>query len=184
MTITVRLIAMAVIACFGLWGCSSDSQQGTAEVQGAEGGGGQSTVQDAVSTPDILHVAIGSPDHTTLVKAVQAAELENALANAGPFTVFAPTDAAFAKVPEETLADLMKPENKELLANILYHHVQVSTYTEDRLRNTSKLMLFDGSAEDVTTDGDDIIVGGAKILGRVNASNGIVYVVDSVILPD
>ncbi len=180
----LRIVAIAALTLTLSMGCSSDAQNATAEVEGVSGGAGQSAVQDEVSAPDILHVAIGSPDHTTLVKAVQAAELENALANAGPFTVFAPTDEAFAKVPAETLAELMKPENKEALANILYHHVQVSTYTEDRLRNTSKLMLFDGSAEDVTTEGDDIIVGGARILGRVDASNGIVYVVDTVILPD
>ena len=68
--------------------------------------------------------------------------------------------------------------------SILYHHVQVSIYTEDRLRNSTSMVLFDGNAEEIKVDGDDIYIGGAKILAAVPASNGIVYVVDSVILPD
>ena len=134
-----------------------------------------------MSEPDIVKIAVGSEDHTTLVKAVQAADLVDVLSNNGPFTVFAPTDDAFAALPEGTLEELTKPENKETLQNILYHHVQVSTYTLDRLRSSSNLMMFDGNAEEITVEGEDVYVGGAKILGSVQAANGVVYVVDKVI---
>jgi len=179
----LRLAAIAAMMFVVIIGCASEGQNAAGETEGATPGAGQSAVKDDVSKADILHVAIGSPDHTTLVKAVQAAELENALANAGPFTVFAPTDAAFAKVPSDALADLMKPENKEKLATVLYHHVQVSKYDENRLKNSTQIMMFDGTPAKVEVNGDEITIGGAKILGRVDASNGIVYVVDGVILP-
>ncbi len=81
----------------------------------------QSSVKDDVSAKDVVKVAAGSPDHTTLVAAVKQAELVNVLSNAGPFTVFAPTNAAFDKVPKETLQDLMKNENKAQLQDILQY---------------------------------------------------------------
>ena len=80
---------------------------------------GQAFIKDDESRPTVLHIAIGSEDHSTLVAAVQAAELENALVNAGPLMVFAPTNEAFDALPEGTLEDLLKPENKAALANIL-----------------------------------------------------------------
>ena len=180
--ITHFFIALAV--AFSFTACTEQGAADNMEVEGAADGGGQSTVQDNVSAPDIVKVAVGSEDHTTLVQAVQAAELVDVLSNNGPFTVFAPTNDAFAALPEGTLEELTKPENKETLQNILYHHVQVSTYTVDRLKNSSTLMMFDGKAEEITVEGDDVFVGGAKILGTVQAANGIVHVVDKVILAE
>jgi len=84
---------------------------------------GQAFLKDDESKPTVLHIAIGSKDHSTLVAAVQAAELENVLVNTGPLMVFAPTNDAFAALPEGTVEDLLKPENKEKLAYILKHHV-------------------------------------------------------------
>lgn len=84
---------------------------------------GQAFIEDDGSAPNVLQIAIGSPDHTTLVAAVQAAHLENSLSNAGPLTVFAPNNAAFDALPEGTVADLLKPENEEKLAYILKNHV-------------------------------------------------------------
>ena len=102
----------------------SDSQSATTEEVSVDSG--QSGVQDEDSQPDVVKVAVGSPDHTTLVKAVQAAGLVDALANAGPFTVFAPTNAAFDKLPAGTVETLLKPENKDQLKAILEHHVCVN----------------------------------------------------------
>jgi uncharacterized surface protein with fasciclin (FAS1) repeats len=85
----------------------------------ASEGDGQSVVKDDVSQKTGVGVAMGSKDHTTLVKAIKQAKLVNALSNAGPFTVFAPTDVAFAQLPAGTLDDLMKPENKKKLLDIL-----------------------------------------------------------------
>ena len=84
---------------------------------------GQAFIQNDESRPNVLQIAIGSPDHTTLVAAVQAAGLENSLVNAGPLMVFAPTNSAFDALPAGTVADLLKPENKEKLAYILKNHV-------------------------------------------------------------
>ena len=92
---------------------------------------GQSAVSDDVSEKDVVKVAVGSPDHTTLVAAIKAADLVNSLSNAGPFTVFAPTNAAFNKLPKGTVEDLLKPENKSKLETILQHHVMTSALAAD-----------------------------------------------------
>ena len=144
---------------------------------------GQAFIADDGSTPNVLQIAIGSPDHTTLVAAVQAAELENSLVNAGPLMVFAPTNDAFAALPEGTVENLLKPENKDALANILKYHVTPGNYSKDFLKKFKK--LGQANNQDVTVEviGDDVFVGGAKILGSVKAGNGIVHVIDKVMLP-
>ena len=144
---------------------------------------GQAFVEDEESVPNVLQIAIGSPDHTTLVAAVQAADLENALVNAGPLMVFAPTDEAFAALPDGTVENLLKPENKDALANILKHHVTPGNYSKEFLKNFKKLGQANDQNTTVEVKGDDVYVGGAKILASVNAGNGIVHVVDKVILP-
>jgi len=144
---------------------------------------GQAFVENDESTPTVLSIAIGSPDHTTLVAAVQAADLENVLVNAGPLMVFAPTNEAFAALPEGTVENLLKPENKAALQNILKHHVTPGKYDKEFLKKFKKLGQANDQNITVEVKGDDVYVGGAKILGSVNAGNGIVHVVDKVILP-
>jgi uncharacterized surface protein with fasciclin (FAS1) repeats len=145
---------------------------------------GQAFVKDDESKPNVLQIAIGSKDHSTLVAAVQAADLENALVNAGPLMVFAPTNDAFAALPEGTVDNLLKPENKAKLAFILKHHVTPGNYSKDFLKKFKK--LGQASNENVTVEvkGDDVYVGGAKIIASVPAGNGIVHVVDKVIIPE
>lgn len=144
---------------------------------------GQAFIEGDESTPNILQIAIGSPDHTTLVAAVQAAELENALANAGPLMVFAPTNAAFDALPAGTIENLLKPENKGQLAAILKHHVTPGNYNKNFLKKFKKLGQAGGQDAIVEVKGDDVYVGGAKILASIPAGNGIIHVVDKVILP-
>ena len=144
---------------------------------------GQAFIKNDESTPNVLQIAIGSPDHSTLVAAVQAADLENALVNAGPLMVFAPTNEAFDALPEGTVENLLKPENKDALANILKHHVTPGKYDKEFLKKFKKLGQANGQDAMVEVKGDDVFVGGAKILGSVNAGNGIVHVIDKVILP-
>tara|TARA_R110000782_G_scaffold165878_2_gene257882 strand:- start:276 stop:857 length:582 start_codon:yes stop_codon:yes gene_type:complete len=144
---------------------------------------GQAFIEDDGSTPNVLQIAIGSPDHTTLVAAVQAASLENALVNAGPLMVFAPTNAAFDALPEGTVENLLKPENKETLATILKHHVTAGNYDKEFLKKFKKLGQADDTNAIVEVKGDDVYVGGAKIIASIPAGNGIVHVVDKVILP-
>ena len=144
---------------------------------------GQAFIEDDGSTPNVLQIAIGSADHTTLVAAVQAADLENALVNAGPLMVFAPTNAAFDALPEGTVENLLKPENKDALANILKYHVTAGNYSKDFLMKFKKLGQANDQNVMIEVKGDDVYVGGAKIIGSVKAGNGIVHVVDKVMLP-
>lgn len=148
---------------------------------------GQAFIEDENSEANALRTAINSPDHTTLVAAVQAAGVENALVNVGPLSVFAPTNAAFEKLPAGTVEDLLKPENKEKLAYILKNHVAPSNYPiETLIKNVEKgrsLYMASGESVPVTREGDDIYVGGTKIVGSIKVSNGWVHVVEDVILP-
>jgi uncharacterized surface protein with fasciclin (FAS1) repeats len=144
---------------------------------------GQAFIEDDESQPNVLQIAIGSPDHSTLVAAVQAAGLENSLVNAGPLMVFAPTNAAFDALPAGTVEELLKPENKEKLASILKNHVTPGNYTKDFLKKFKKLGQAGGKDVTVEVKEEDVFIGGAKIIASVPAGNGIVHVVDKVILP-
>ncbi len=145
---------------------------------------GQSAVADDVSQKDVVKVAVGSPAHTTLVTAVKAAELVDVLSNAGPFTVFAPTNAAFDKLPKGTVESLLKPENKEKLADILQYHVAVGGYKEEMLTDGKTLNMANGGNVKISVkDGKIILNGTATVTATVAASNGIVHVIDGVLLP-
>ncbi len=144
---------------------------------------GQAFLKDDEATPNVLQIAIGSKDHTTLVAAVQAAELENALVNAGPLMVFAPTNAAFDALPPGTVEELLKPENKGKLADILKYHVTPGKYSKDFLKKFKKLGQANNQYVMVEVKGDDVYVGGAKIIASIPAGNGIVHVIDKVMLP-
>ncbi|QQX75807.1 MULTISPECIES: fasciclin domain-containing protein [Aequorivita] len=170
--------------------CKNESTEGNATVSdsAATPGStsekqGQAFIENDESKPNVLQIAIGSPDHSTLVAAVQAAELENALVNAGPLMVFAPTNAAFDALPAGTVEDLLKPENKDKLAYILKNHVTPGNYSKDFLKKFKKLGQASNENVSVEVKGDDVFVGGAKIIASVPAGNGIVHVVDKVILP-
>ena len=144
---------------------------------------GQAFIEDDEGKPTVLSIAIGSKDHTTLVAAVQAASLENALVNAGPLMVFAPTNEAFAALPEGTVENLLKPENKDALANILKYHVTPGNYSKDFLKKFKKLGQANNQYVQVEVIDGEPTIGGAKILGSVKAGNGIVHVIDKVLLP-
>ena len=147
-------------------------------------GAGQAAVTDDVSQKDIVKVAMGSPDHTTLVAAVQAADLVNVLANAGPFTVFAPTNAAFDALPEGVVANLLKPENKNDLSDLLQYHVALGVYKQEMFKDGQVINM--ANSQNITMsvkDGKIMVNGQATIVGSVPASNGLIYVVDAVILP-
>lgn len=144
---------------------------------------GQAFIKDDESTPNVLDIAISSEDHTTLVAAVQAAGLENALVNAGPLMVFAPTNEAFDALPEGTVSNLLKPENKDALANILKYHVTPGKYSKEFLKKFKKLGQANNQNVMIEVQGDDVFVGGAKIIASIPAGNGIVHVIDKVMLP-
>ena len=149
---------------------------------------GQASVQDDVSDKNILQVAIGSEAHSTLVAAVQAAEIEHVLVNAGPLTVFAPTNDAFAALPAGTVEDLLKPENKQTLATILTRHAAPGSFDQEGLKKEAakgrQIYMATGDYLDVVVEGEEITVGGAKVIGTIQTSNGVINVVDKVILPN
>lgn len=190
----IALILLAPLLLF--FGCkqqnastdpSTDTSKTTEVSSSSSSNKGQAFIEDEGATPNALRLAINSPDHTTLVAAVQAAEMENSMVNVGPLTVFAPTNAAFDKIDKATLDDLLKPENKSKLANILMNHVAPSNYpVETLLKNVEKgrpLYMASGQYLDVTIDGDDVYVDGTKIIASVKVSNGWVHIVEDVILP-
>ena len=151
-TTHLKLVISSIFALLLISACKNEANKKEAVTNSAENSApsadshesGQAFINDESSTPNVLQIAIGSPDHSTLVAAVQAASLENVLVNAGPLTVFAPTNAAFDALPAGTVENLLKP---------------------------------------VEVKGDDVFIGGAKIIASVPAGNGIVHVVDKVILP-
>ena len=173
---------------FGMLSCQSgaaDKNDGTVAAVTAEpaSGGGQASVKEENSDPNVVKIAVGSPDHTTLVAALKAANLVDALANVGPFTVFAPTNAAFDALPAGTVEGLLKPEAKADLANILKYHVTTSSLSEMMLSDGMTLGMANGGKVTIKKTGDKIMVNDANVLGSVKASNGMVYVIDKVLLP-
>jgi uncharacterized surface protein with fasciclin (FAS1) repeats len=176
-TLTLITALLFLVACGQQ---TATTEQAASDVSA---GAGQSAVQDETSEPDVVRVAVGSADHTTLVTALKTAEYVDALSNAGPFTVFAPTNAAFDKLPEGTVEDLLKPESKDALRNILEYHVYVGVIKEENVRDG--MTLNQVNLENVTLNKKDgkMTVNGANVLGSVKASNGIVYVIDAVLLP-
>lgn len=163
--------------------CGQQTATTETSVADALPGGGQSTVQDETSEPDVVRVAVNSPVHTTLVAALQGAEYVDALSNAGPFTVFAPTNEAFDKLPAGTVENLLKPESKDALRNILEYHVYVGVISEAMIQDG--MTLNQVNLDNITLNNKDgkVTVNGANVLGVVKASNGLVYVIDAVLLP-
>jgi uncharacterized surface protein with fasciclin (FAS1) repeats len=132
---------------------------------------------------DIVDIAAGNESFSTLVAAVQAADLVDTLKGEGPFTVFAPTDEAFAALPAGTVEDLLKPENKDKLTAVLTYHVVPGKVMSGDLSDGMTATTVQGSDVTIgTTDG--VSVDGAKVVqADIEASNGVIHVIDSVILP-
>jgi len=134
-------------------------------------------------TPDIVDTAVAAGSFKTLVAAVQAAGLVETLKGKGPFTVFAPTDEAFAKLPKGTVEDLLKPENKDKLVAILTYHVVPGALKAGDVVAAKELKTVNGKAASITTEGGAKIAGAGIIKTDIETSNGIIHVIDSVILP-
>ena len=133
---------------------------------------------------DIVDIAIGSADHTTLVAAVTAAGLVETLKGAGPFTVFAPTNAAFSALPAGTVEDLLKPESKAALTNILTYHVVAGAVKAADLKDGQKVKTLQGEELTVTIKDGKVMINGANVTAAdLTGSNGVVHVIDAVLMP-
>jgi len=134
--------------------------------------------------PNIVEVAVDTGIFKTLVAAVQAADLVSVLQSDGPFTVFAPTDEAFAKLPAGTVEMLLKPENKDKLASVLTYHVVSGKVTSSQVVGLTSATTVQGQKVSIkVVDGKVMIDDAMVTLVDVEASNGIIHVIDSVLLP-
>ncbi len=138
---------------------------------------------------NIIQNAVNSKDHTTLVAAVKAAGLVDTLEGKGPFTVFAPTNAAFGKLPAGTVDNLVKPENKAALTKILTYHVVAGKLEASDLTDGKKLKTVEGEELTVKHAGGHVMIVDAKggsstvTIPNVNQSNGVIHVIDAVLMP-
>jgi uncharacterized surface protein with fasciclin (FAS1) repeats len=186
-----QLFSFLLPAVILLWtgiSCNNATQETAAtEVKPADASAqpltGQSGVQDNDSQKDVVKVAVGSPDHTTLVAALKAAEYVDVLSNAGPFTVFAPTNAAFEKLPAGTVEGLLKPEKKDDLRNILEYHVYVGVLKPEFFQDGQSFGQVNGQNIKIGMKDGKITVNGANVIASIPASNGIIHVLDGVLLP-
>ena len=133
---------------------------------------------------DIIDTAVAAGSFQTLAAALQAADLVDALKGPGPFTVFAPTDEAFAELPEGTVESLLLPENKATLTAILTYHVVAGSVLAADVVNLSSATTLNGAAVEINVSDNGVMVGTAKVIQTdILASNGVIHVLDAVILP-
>ena len=174
MFLVLCLSAVALIAA----GCGDDDSGDTTSTAAAT-----TATQPAAADKDIVATAQGTKDLSTLVAAVTAADLVKTLQGPGPFTVFAPTNEAFADI-QSTVDTLLKPENKDDLTNVLTYHVVPGPYPAADLKDGQELTTVQGDKLKVTIDGDTVKVGDATVAqADVTTSNGVVHVIDKVLVP-
>lgn len=138
----------------------------------------------AMNKQNIVEVAAGNKDFTTLVAAVQAAGLVDVLSGEGPYTVFAPTNEAFAKLPEGTVEMLLLPENKDKLVAILTYHVVAGDVSAAQVVELTEVTTVQGGVASIKVTEAGVMIDGAKVIVTdLDASNGVVHVIDTVIMP-
>lgn len=177
-------VAMITVAALALGACSSSSSADKAETKPEK----TTTTAPEAPAQTIVEIASGNPDFSTLVAAVKAAGLVETLSGEGPFTVFAPTDAAFAKLPAGTLDSLLLPENKQQLADILTYHAVSGTVMAADVK-PGPVTTVNGADFTVSVEGSDVIItdgqgNKSKVVATdIEASNGVIHVIDTVLLP-
>jgi len=179
----VTTVALALLSCGTGTQPSTENNTGQNEVKNEAVTVGQSGVHDETSKPNIVQTALGSKDHTTLVAAVKAGELVDALSNAGPFTVFAPTNAAFAKLPAGTVEGLLTPEKKPDLINILEYHTYVGSLKIEYMQDGQDFEMVNGGKVKITKKDGKVFVNGSEIVASIATSNGMIHVINDVLLP-
>ncbi len=181
------LKTFALVVCVAAAACEKDAPpSGSSTTSATTPAKAAEPAKDNVVPTDpnnIVNVAGGSKDHSTLVAALKAADYIDAISNPGPITVFAPTNAAFDKLPKGTVEGLLKPEKSADLKTILKHHVVPSTYTEKDLKDGMTLGMVDGGRTTVHVKDGKVQLDGANVVASIKCSNGIIHVVDSVLLP-
>jgi uncharacterized surface protein with fasciclin (FAS1) repeats len=177
----VLLLALPLLV-FGAAACGDDEDESASTAPAATATPEPTSTAEAGE--DVVALAQATPDLSTLVKAVTAADLAATLQGDGPFTVFAPANDAFAAVGEDALGDLLKPRNREQLASILTYHVVPGELKAADLEDGQTLETVQGDSLPVSIEGDQVMVGDATVAqADVEASNGVVHVIDAVLMP-
>lgn len=141
-------------------------------------------VEEVEASNTVVDIAVGSSDHTTLVAAVSAAGLVETLSGDGPFTVFAPTNAAFAALPEGTVDNLLKPEMKDQLTGVLTYHVVAGNVLSGDLSDGQVVTTLNGQELTVSIKDGKVMINGATVVAAdLAGTNGVVHVIDAVLLP-
>jgi len=178
----LKLISAAIVVV--MMSCNSESSTQNSSTDSVTPKSGQEAVKDDDSQKDVVKVAAGSKDHTILVAALKQADLITSLSNAGPFTVFAPTNDAFNKLPAGTLDGLMKDDKKTDLQNILQYHVTLSAMKAESFTDGQILGMVNGDNVTVSVkDGKVTLNGTTHIVASIPASNGMIHIIDAVLLP-
>src|SRR5688500_2588777 len=175
---SARLVALAVlgVGAVGLGGVACDSTSGATRAR--------ADARDGIVEKDVVDTAIAAGEFKTLATALTAAGLVDTLKGDGPFTVFAPTDDAFARLPEGALASLLKPENKEQLRGVLTYHVVPGRATAADLKDGQAVKTVNGKSVSVQIQGGKVMVGDATVTqSDIPASNGVIHVIDTVLMP-
>lgn len=175
----LRLLSLAVAAFAASFAvaCSNAPKETVEETVVVE-----EAVVEAPKT--VVDIAVGSPDHTTLVAAVTAAGLVETLSGTGPFTIFAPTNAAFAALPAGTVENLLKPENKEMLTGILTYHVVAGNVMAADLSDGQIVKTLNGQDLKVSIKDGKVMINGANVTAAdLAGSNGVIHVLDAVLMP-
>ncbi len=171
-------LAIATIATSFVAACSNAPKEEVVVVETPV----EEVVVEAPKT--VVDIAIGSPDHTTLVTAVTAAGLVETLSGTGPFTIFAPTNAAFAALPAGTVENLLKPESKEMLTSILTYHVVAGNVMAADLTDGQIVKTLNGQDLKVSIKDGKVMINGANVTAAdLAGSNGVIHVLDSVLMP-
>ncbi len=178
----LSLVAIAGLSVISLTACNNNESKSEETPM-------MDSLTEAVDAPpaapkDIVDVAISSPDHTTLVAAVTAAGLVETLKGAGPFTVFAPTNGAFAALPAGTVEGLLKPESKDALTKILTYHVVAGAVKAADLKDGQKVKTLQGEELTVSIKDGKVMINGANVTAAdLTGTNGVVHVIDAVLMP-
>jgi uncharacterized surface protein with fasciclin (FAS1) repeats len=178
---SLRFPSSIVLAC-ALASCS-ESTAGPTPAAPANATVKRTSEIPPLDPDNIVSIAVGSKDHTTLVAALKAANYVTSVANPGPLTVFAPTNAAFDKLPAGTVEGLLQPEKQDDLKAVLKYHVAPGTYEQPALKDGMQLGMADGKRVAIKIVDGKVTVNGANILASIRASNGVVHVIDAVLLP-
>ena len=181
MSKTLAMVTLSLLV--GACGSKADPTKGTPATTPAAPAAPPRKFVVPTDPTNIVSIAVGSMYHTTLVAALQAADYVTPVANPGPLTVFAPTNAAFEKLPKGTVESLVDPKNVDQLRNILKYHVTTSVYLAEGLKDGQDLGMANGAHAIIHVKDGKLSINDANIVASIRASNGIVHVIDGVLIP-